>query len=59
MSTTPEPDDDSSYPSSWTPRHIVERDEAAGIEPLAVETWLASLPPRELTLMLQRIEAMR
>ena len=56
--TTPEPDD-SAYPSSWTPRHIVERDEAAGIEPLAAEAWLASLTPRELTLMLQRVRAMR
>ena len=56
MTTTPEPDD--SYPSAWTPRHIVERDEAAGIEPLAVEKWLAALDPRELTLMLQRVKAM-
>ena len=57
MTTTPEPDD--SYPQAWKPRERVERDEAAGIEPLAVETWLASLPPRELTLLLQRIEALR
>lgn len=57
--TTPEPESDDSYPSSWKPRERVERDEAAGIELLAAETWLASLPPRELTLMLQRIEAMR
>ena len=49
--------DDSSYPSAWKPRHIVERDDA--LEPLAIEKHLAALSPRELTLMLQRIEAMR
>ena len=41
--TTPEPDD--SCPSSWKPRERIERDEAAGIEPLAVEKWLAALDP--------------
>lgn len=55
--TTPEPDD--SCPSSWKPRERIERDEAAGIEPLAVEKWLAALDPRELTQMLQRVRAMR
>jgi hypothetical protein len=56
MTTEPEPVDDS-YPSSWRPSYIRERDEA--LEPLAVETWLASLPPRELQLLLAKIETMR
>jgi hypothetical protein len=37
--------------------YIVERDEA--LEPLAIEKHLAALSPRELQLMLQRIERMR
>jgi hypothetical protein len=58
MSTTSEPAvDDDSYPASWTPRHIVERDDA--LEPLAIEKHLAALSPRELTLMLQRVRVMR
>jgi hypothetical protein len=54
--TSTEPDD-SSYPPSWRPREAVERDNA--LEPLAIERHLAALSERELTLMLQRIRAMR
>ena len=44
--TTSEPLDDS-YPSAWTPRHIVERDNE--IEMPAVEVWLQSLTDDEYT----------
>ncbi len=50
---------DDSYPEAWKPRERIERDEAAGIEPTAAEVWLASLSPQELTLLLQRVKAMR
>ena len=55
--TTLEPDDSSDYPSGWRPRERVERDDA--LEPLAIEKHLAALSERDLTLMLQRVRAMR
>jgi hypothetical protein len=51
-----EPVDDS-YPTSWRPSYIVERDDA--LEPLAIERALAAMDPRERAAMLQRIQAMR
>ena len=56
----PEPvDDDSSYPDQWKPQHIRDRDAAAQIHPHELELFLAAMPKRELTALLQRIEAMR
>ena len=53
--STPEPS--SEYPESWRPRGIPDTHDE--IEPLAVEVWLASLPERDLALMLQRVRGMR
>jgi hypothetical protein len=55
--TTETPND--SYPQSWKPRERIERDEAAGVEPLEMEVALAAMDPRDLALMLQRVRAMR
>jgi hypothetical protein len=57
MSTESEQPAEYPYPPNWRPPYIVERDEA--LEPLAIEKHLAALSPRELQLMLQRIERMR
>ena len=57
VTVQPEPVDDDSYPASWRPRERRDRD--AALEPLAVEKHLAAMDKRELTLLLQRIEAMR
>jgi hypothetical protein len=54
---TTQPDDDSSYPSSWRPSYIRERDEAA--QPLEIEIALAAMDPADRAAMLRRIEAMR
>jgi hypothetical protein len=53
MSTT-EPVDDS-YPSSWTPKGLPDRD----IEPTAVEAWLASLDESEFDAMARRVRNYR
>jgi hypothetical protein len=55
--TTTQPDDEpTDYPDNWKPPERVQLDKA--LEPLEVEVYLSSLPPRELTHMLQRIRAM-
>jgi hypothetical protein len=51
-----EPVDDS-YPESWKPGYIRERDEA--MNPHEMELALAAMDPRERAAMLQRIQAMR
>ena len=43
---------DDSYPDSWKPDYIRERDRE--IEPTAAETWLGSLSPAELQAALAR-----
>ena len=52
--TTPESEPvDDSYPRAWKPRERRDRDRE--LEPPDIEEYIASLSPRELTLMLQRV----
>lgn len=53
MSTQPEPDD--SYPSSWTPKGLRDRE----IQPTAVEVWLASLDESEFDALARRVRGYR
>ena len=53
MSTQPEPDD--SYPSSWTPKGLRDRE----IQPTAVEVWLASLDQNEFDALARRVRGYR
>jgi hypothetical protein len=51
MSSTTEPPDDSSYPSSWTPRHIRERELPA----TELELHLASLSDDEFAALTKKV----
>jgi hypothetical protein len=51
MTEQPEPVDDS-YPSSWKPQYIRERD--AKLDPTEMELAIGAMTPAELQLLLQR-----
>jgi hypothetical protein len=56
MSTTPEPIDDS-YPESWKPRYVKERE--AANRPPDIERELLGMDPLERVALLRRIGVIR